>query len=980
MGKLRLNKEQQAAVAYNKGPLLIVAGAGTGKTTVITEKVKNLIDKKLASTADILALTFTQKAAYEMEERVDAALPYGYFQMNISTFHSFADHVLRQEASHIGLDPGYRLMTTAENVLFLRSNLFAFKLSYFRPLGNPTRFLGDLLQHFSRLRDEAVSPTEYLAYAKRVSKRRGLEKEEREKTMELARVYQEYERLKIKKSLMDFSDLIYYVLKLFKTRRNILAKYQKQFRYVLVDEFQDTNIAQYLMLKALCPPKKNPPLTVVGDDSQAIYKFRGASVSNILAFMKDYKNARQITLSKNYRSLQPILDASYRLIKFNDPDTLEAQLGISKNLVAQRSGTGSGNNPPISFHLFNSFDEEAEFVAQKISELKETYNLSQIAILARANNHLQGVTRALSHRGILYQFHGPSLLLKDENVRDLIAYLNVLVDPDDSVSLFQVLSMREFAIAEREMSRLLGFARRVNLTLFHALEVAASSYDKKYETRELAVYGKYLPPFSPAVKEKFTAFFVLLKKHLARRRRDSAGQLLYYFLEDTGILATLSRIESPQEERRAQSTSKFFSLLKSYEMEHEDASAAAIADYLKMNEELGDSPLLQEADKAPYEAVHLLTVHAAKGLEFPVVFIINLVAGRFPTLERAERIPIPEPLIKETLPIGDYHLEEERRLFYVGMTRGADRLFFTASSYYGEGKRARKISPFVVESLGEAFIEKSKEVLEEEKAQLSIFEYKKKPEILVKTAPAPGVFSYSQLETFLTCPRQYQLKYILKLPAPQTAAESLGISVHISLEQFYQEYQKGQKPNVKRLLELYYSNWMPIGYSSLAHQIRARTEGEKMLKNFYKNHHNNKMIIHDLEHTFKIKIADFSLVGKIDRVDDRGGGKIEIIDYKTGKVPDEKKIKNSLQLSIYFLAAVNRGLYRKKPEDVSLTFHFLQEGKRVTIKKTKEDIPKILEELKKIVAAIRTSDFKHRRGPWCDFCPYRDICCFRKEV
>ena len=382
-----LNQEQKQAVEYNQGPLLIVAGAGTGKTTVITEKIKYLIQKKLAKPEEILALTFTEKAAAEMEERVDQAIPYGYFQMWISTFHAFANDVLKQEGHHIGLNAGFQLMTEAETIIFLRKNLFLFDLNYFRPLGNPNKFLASLLQHFSRIKDEDVSPEEYDKYVKsqKLKVKSKEEKTELGKNVELAKAYRQYQTLKEKEGLMDFSDLIYYLLKLFRTRDNLLKKYQEQFRYVLIDEFQDTNIAQYSLIKLLCPTNKNPKLTLVGDDSQAIYKFRGASVSNILTFMKDYPNAKQISLLKNYRSNQQILDVAYRLIKHNDPDTLEAKLGISKKLIAINQSPTTNNQSPISLYLSQTVEEEADYVANEILKLSKFYRFSDFAILSRAD-------------------------------------------------------------------------------------------------------------------------------------------------------------------------------------------------------------------------------------------------------------------------------------------------------------------------------------------------------------------------------------------------------------------------------------------------------------------------------------------------------------------------------------------------------------------------------------------------------------------
>ena len=357
-----LNPNQQAAVNFNDDPLLIVAGAGTGKTFTLVEKIKHLIKNKLAKPEEILCLTFTEKAAYEMEERVDRAMPYGYFQMNISTFHGFADEILKKEINHIGMNPAYSLSTQAQSIIFLRKNLFRFDLKYFRPLSNPNKFIEALLQHFSRLHDEDVKPKAYLEWAKNIQNDSEMLIEDKEKYLELANAYITYQTLKTEHDQMDFDDLIYYLLKLFRERPNILKEYKDRFKYVLVDEFQDTNIAQYQLIKLLAPSKENPKLTVVGDDSQAIYKFRGASISNILSFMKDYPQAHQISLNDNYRSNQNVLDKAYTLIKFNDPDTLEAKLGISKQLKGHKPNIKDG----VNFGLFQHSEDEADYVAKVI--------------------------------------------------------------------------------------------------------------------------------------------------------------------------------------------------------------------------------------------------------------------------------------------------------------------------------------------------------------------------------------------------------------------------------------------------------------------------------------------------------------------------------------------------------------------------------------------------------------------------------------
>ncbi len=963
--EVRLNAEQQAAIRYTQGSLLVVAGAGTGKTSVLVEKIKYLIAKKLARPEEILALTFTEKAAQEMEERVDKALPYGYFQMWISTFHSFADQILREEIAHIGLSPAFKLMTEAESVIFLRNNLFSFDLKYFRPLSNPNKFISALLNHFARLQDENASPEEYLRWAKK-------SKDNKPQNLELAKAYNHYQKLKIKEGVFDFADLIYYLLRLFRQRPAILHKYQQRFKYILVDEFQDTNIAQYLLIKLLCPAMKKPNLTVVGDDSQAIYKFRGASVSNILNFMSDYPKAKQITLRKNYRSLQSLLDAAYVLIKHNDPDTLEAQLGISKNLIAIRQPERREESA-INFFVADNVQQEADYVAKEIFKLhhKSKYIYSDFAILVRANNHAEPFIRALVQRGIPYQFWGPGMLFKQPEIKNLIAYLNFLANLDDSLSLFRVLSMEVFDLEAKELALLLTFAKKTTLSLFQAVEVILALDDQNLQTEEFIVYKPYLPRLQAETKQYLGKIYKMIKRHLGLVKRESAGQILYYFLEDTKMITQLVNYKSEKDERRALNIMKFFTKLKNYEAEHEDSSLFAIVDFIKMSMELGESPLVAEIDLTLYDAVNILTVHGAKGLEFPVVFMINLANDRFPTRERREIIPIPDALIKETLPQGDYHLLEERRLFYVGVTRAQNKLFLTTAKFYGEGKRQRKLSPFVLEMLGEEKINQMLDRKQSTKNQLGLFaEYKQSEEKIIKKNLQLNFFSFSQLYTFLDCQLRYKLKYILKIPEPPTASASFGSTIHASLETFYREWLQNKKIGLARLLEIYKSSWIPLGYTSKAYQARMKQEGKKILNNYWHKLHQPKTKILDLEKFFKIKIDDSIISGKIDRVDQKNKHKIEIIDYKTGKKTTGQDKQKDLQLAIYFLAAVDSRLYARKPENVVLSLYWLQTGEKSSINKHGSEIGEVKNMIRQIIHDIRITDWTSSNLKACNRCSY----------
>ena len=951
----KLNKQQLQAIKHGRGPLLIIAGAGTGKTTVVTERIKHLIASELAKPSEILALTFTGKAAREMEERVDLAMPYGYTDMWISTFHSFCDRILRQEALEIGLDPAYKLMTQAETTQFLISNLFKFDLNYFRPLGNPTKFADGMLQHFSRLKDEDVSPSEYLHWVKIPNSKLQIPKEDRKKYLELARAYQTYEELKIKEGIMDFGDLIANILKLFRTRKNVLRQYQKQFKYILVDEFQDTNYAQYVLLKVLAPARQKPNLTVVGDDSQSIYKFRGAAVSNILQFMEEYKSAKQVVLTKNYRSTQTILNHAYKLIKHNDPDTLEVKLGISKNLKAIRQA----KEKPIEFIWTDRVENEAEAVAKKIGQLiQKQCQYKDIAILVRANNHVEPFVRALARSGIPYQFLGPGQLFRQAEVKDLIAYLKVLYNFEDNVALYRVLSMEHFDFSARDLAAINNFSRRTNLSFFEACEQVEKIF------------------VSQITKEKIKQFVEMVHRHLKLLARETAGQILYYFLQDSGFLKKLTEYKSAIEEKQAQNIARFFDRLKTYEVDHEDATVQAVVDWVNLSMSLGESPLANNLDWVEEDKVNLLTVHSSKGLEFPVVFLVNLVSARFPTQERREQIPIPEALIKEILPSGDYHEQEERRLFYVGMTRARDRLFLTAADYYGEAKREKKISPFVIETLGEEIVSNKQSTTSD---QLSIFDFQPIPESKTPAVDyrSPITYlSYSQIDTFNNCPLKYRYRYIQRIPVPVFAAASFGDSMHKTLRDFYQEVKEGKRPTEKRLLELLTKNWSAEGYSSKAHEARMKKQGQKILSDFYeKGYFPDNPPPKSLEQIFVTKLApQLKVGGKIDRVDRVAGSSLEIIDYKTGRVWDQKEVDKSLQMTVYALAACDPGIYAKKPEEVVLSFYFLETGEKKSTKRTSQQLEKGKKEILEKAKEIEKSDFPPTPSKLCDFCDYRLIC------
>jgi len=952
MSEIRLNKEQKRAVEYGKGPLLIVAGAGTGKTRVITERIKWLIENEVASPNEILALTYTEKAAQEMLTRVDTIMPLGYEEPWLSTFHAFADRILREEALEIGLDPSYKIITDSQRWILFRKNLFNFNLKYYLPLGNPSKFISAILLFFSRLQDEDVSASELLRWTES-KKEKGKNKngnQDLERWGELSRAYEKYQKIKIEENKLDFGDLIINTLTLFRKRPNILKKYQKQFKYILIDEFQDTNYAQFELIKLLCPSEDDPNLMVVGDDDQSIYKFRGASISNVLEFKKVYSKAETIILTDNYRNTQNILDRSYQLIQHNNPDRLEVKIGIDKKLKAVKTrGTkpdGLSSQKPVGLvkskvEVLDSEngEKEAESVVKKIIEIlgKETeYTYKDFAILARANNHLKPFVNALKRHGLPYQLVGNRGLFDQEEIRDLISFLRICVDPEDDLSLFHYFHIPSFGIKTSQIIKEVNYAKRNRISLW-----------ERVKDNEV---------FSRAVS--------LVEAALKKAMKEQISAILYNFIMDSSYLDPILKEESIENNLMLKNINLFMDKVKTYESSPPAGGGSGniveFVDYLDLMIEAGENPA--QATIEDIDTVNLLTVHSAKGLEFPVVFLVNMVVGRFPTRNRRDPIPVPIDLVKETLPEGDFHLEEERRLCYVGATRAEKYLYLTYANNYG-GKRETRPSGFIKE------LDLKVASTREDSSQLSLLDFSDQTHPVRKVSegklPLPGFVSYSQLNYYKICPLKYKYKYVLGLPTPPHHALSFGITIHNTLRDFY----KFKIESLEELLQVYKKNFLSGGYDSKKHKEERYKAGSQALEEFFKVNARKKSEPLFLEKRFRFSIGAKPLIGVIDRVDKSESG-YEIIDYKTGVLKEQKEVDKDEQLTIYALGAKEAlGFIPKK-----LSLYFVEAGKKISTQRTEKQIEEMKKDVKERVKEIEKSDFKANPGFMCKYCEFNKIC------
>lgn len=947
--EFELNPSQKKAVEFERGPLLVVAGAGTGKTRVITQRIKYLLENRGVQPSEVLALTFTDKASGEMEARLGDSMPLGYEVPWIETFHSFCDRILKDEGLEIGLDTSSIIIPSSEQWLLFRKNLFKLNLKYYLPLGNPTRFVNAILKFISRLQDENITESDLLTFAKNF-KSDG-DAEEKEKWLELASAYKVYSEIKLKESKMDFGDLITWTIRLFKERPNVLKKYQTQFKHVLVDEFQDTNYSQYELIKLLCPVDMGDrSLLAVGDDSQSIYKFRGAAISNILEFRDDYPGVELVSLVDNYRSSQIILDSSYRLIQNNNPDSLESKLGLSKRLTSHVTF----GDPIVKAVQLDHIDNEVEYV---ITTLLATlakdpaYSYKDVAIMARANSHLDPFVLGLRKYGLPYQLVGNRGLYDRDEVKDVIALLKIIVNPLDTHVLYRALNIASFNISNEEITKLYAESKLRTKSLWESLT----------ESENNEVKG----------------FLSVINDFKANITKESPSQFIFTLLSQINYLKQYMEPETVENNLSIRNLDIFMTKVKAFEISYrkenrEIPTIINFLDHLELLIEAGENPA--QAEIEDIDTINLLTVHSSKGLEFPIVFMVNLVSDRFPTRSRTDEIEIPEDLIKETLPEGNAHIQEERRLFYVGMTRAQRFLYLVSSVSYG-GKRAKKPSGFIEETglpleeladfkseLSETIVTKYGDVIAgfRDAAAKSIKAYD------------PKTMSYSQIEVYKTCPLKYKYCYVVNLPTAPNHVFSFGNTIHKTLYDFHNALVFEKDISLEDLYTLYDKHWEPLGYISEEHRLQRYEDGKNVLKDYYLKNKDLKINHVALEKEFRLKIDGITFTGKIDRVDKHDDGTIEIIDYKTGKYKDQKIIDKDDQVTYYAMGIKEAlGIDAKH-----LTYYFLEEGKQVTTTRTEHDYSEKKKEIIEIVNAMREGKFEATPGYHCNYCPYNTFCPF----
>jgi DNA helicase-2/ATP-dependent DNA helicase PcrA len=971
-----LNPDQRAAVRHGGGPLMVVAGAGTGKTRVITERIRYLLESQPElEGGEILGLTFTEKAAAEMKRRVVAAAGERGERVVLGTFHSFCAQMLTER------DPELRTLDRVDHWILLRRNLPRLGLDRYRRLAEPGQFLGDFVEFFSRCQDELVSPEDYQSFAAAMAARYELEKaglaederalreEEIARQQEIARVYRESDSLLRERHLLTFGTQLMGGVTLLRNDTALLETLRARYRYILVDEFQDTNIAQLELLHLLGGERRN--LVVVGDHRQAIYRFRGASFGSFTHFLDEYagpsaaeRASVQMPLRRNYRSTRRILRVANEVERHLVLPAEQPKDFQDTSLVAEKS-----EGERIRVITLSSSDEEARWVAGEIQRLHGAgARWRSMAVLYRMHTHRERLVAALKQSGVPFIIRNLSIL-DHRLVRDILAYVRLVSDLRDDVACARVLAAPAWGLQAQDLQRLAERAAKARGgSLWDMIESAQG---------ELAF---------DAGREGLQALMALISD-LRKRARELPA--LEWFDE---LLGRLEIGVSVSDQDR-----KYVARLRQFVLEWQPKSETRrlkeLAQYLDYFDQANGQINLEEEHG---DAVQLMTVHAAKGLEFDHVFVIHLVHGGFPAREKPHVLEFPAELMKEQLPSGDFHIQEERRLFYVALTRARDRLTLTTVSH----KRS-KPSPFLDDILMAPAVQRAdlqqlapehvpgdpaavseaaagtqdSELFAEERAQSRVgSRIAQWAETYRPALSEPLPLSASAIGTFDSCPQKYLFSQMWGIRTGAHAPLSFGNVMHTTIGAFVGQLRKGRRLPFEEVAAIYDREWSKAGYEDDYQEQEYKKDGLEQLRAFHASTLEAPPEVFAQERRFELPLANrIVLTGRMDQVNRAGGpGEklVEIVDYKTGRPKTEAHAKKDLQLSVYALAA--REVYDEKV--ARLVFYNMQNNETIFATRDAKQLGRAEEDIQEVAAEIRAGHFPAKVGYACKACEFRLIC------
>lgn len=879
----RLNAEQKKAVDFIEGPVMIIAGPGTGKTRTLTLRIANILRKTDIEPENILALTFTESAAFSMRSSLSEIIGSPAYSVSIKTFHSFCNDIIKNYPEYFPSILSSTNITEIDQIKIIENIIKDINLKELKPFGNNLYYVRPIISCINNLKREGVTVKEYKKILKKekenfnknenkeIKKGEYLKKEKRiKKEIELSLVYKKYqEKLQEIKSY-DYNDMIVEVLKALKKNKDLLLFIQEQYQYFLIDEHQDTNNSQNKILKLLCNFHKNPNIFIVGDEKQAIFRFQGASIENFYYFKKIYKDSKIIFFKENYRSSQIILDAAFSLIRSKE------KLNSNKRVV----------NEKINVYNLPSIEEEAFFISKDIKEkIKKGIDPKEIAVFYRDNKEIFKIIPFFKKMGIPYSIESDQDILEDNDIKKIIVILKAINNFGSQREFIEALHIDFLKIDPLDIYKIIEYSSSKKISVFNVIKSKKITNYLKLES-------------SPKIIDFY--------RKMSKLSKDSKNKSLTDFFEKTirtsGFLSYL--LNSPNFDQKINKLNGFFREIKKLMENYRDYKLEDLVSYIDMIKK--HKVIIKKEQSFYFNAVKLMTAHKSKGLEFDFVYIFGLVKGRWGDKKKINSLKLSSNVfsLSGREIIEENEEEDERRLFYVALTRARKGITVSFPKYESSG-RENLPSKFLLEIDSKFLIEKNSKKFEKEfnksnfflKSPVVLREKLKKKEFIRNVFKKKGL-SVSGLNNYLSCPIKYFYSDLLKIPASLNKNQMYGSAIHNSLSDFFNAYNK-RKISKKFLLEKFNYRLKEQPLNSLEFK-EVYERGIKSLSGYYDFYSKRWSFNALTEYNINgiVLSPDIRLVGRIDKIERIGtGNKVNIVDYKTGKIKSRKEIEGKTKNS-----------------------------------------------------------------------------------
>ncbi len=976
--KAKLNAEQRQAIETIEGPVMVLAGPGTGKTQVIAFRVAEILEKTDVSPRNILALTFTESGVVAMRQRLVSLIGVTAYAVNIYTFHGFANRVINDAGAEFykthSLDPIDEI-TQLKLVMHLVDKL---DNPLLRPMRAPYWYVKPIMHAIKSIKNEGVSPdllreltNESIANLQndgssisKSGKTKGELKQsvkdkikQYERTLALADLFEAYEIELAERGFYDYEDMILFVVKSFRENPNLKAKYQEQFQYILVDEYQDTNNAQNTLVRILSDYFENPNLFVVGDDKQSIYRFQGASMANLLNFLQWYPSAKLISLKQNYRSGQPILDNAQSLINQNT-EQLSKVLTIHTDLSAQHTESN------VTFLPYPSFDIEAIGVIGKIKELlNQGAAASEIALIYRENREAATFTDLLTRHGIAYHIESGSNVLDDPDVMQLINLLELAREPDNDIALFKYLHAPYSGTETTDLIQLSRHRKQARTTWAALLEATDPPAEITLKDWELV----------RSVKERINEWHRYQTQH-------NLGDIAEHIFLTSGLLAFV--MNQPDHLQRLHRIRCFYEEISHIMTSVPYASLQDLFDVLTIrqtyNLPLTCLPLTERSD----DAIRLMTAHKSKGLEFDYVFIPHFYDGLWCNSSRSDLISLPEGMVPHHQVSDEQKTEEDRRLFYVALTRAKKAVYISCPDTDSSNKRL--IPCQFLEELSDVTVETPK-VAEQQKGIVDFFSpvdtqfVEATSKAYLQEIVANQPITPTGLNTFLVCPQEYLYKSVYCIPGVREPYQAYGTAIHKALE-LWGDWSTGKRDGytISDVLSVFDEALLKEGL--LEHEIKKFQElGHTVLSNYFTFMQDKWIPPLVTEYNFEphhvMLDGKVPITGKLDKIEPiKGSTLVRVVDYKTGRVRSRNDIEGKTassdgdykrQLVFYSLLAESDPAFAYKVGEVALAF-IDDDGKFTTevfdiTRQEKDELKQLIRSVYQEIISLHFDHTPHKR-------------------